>query len=282
MHVKQSYTGIMTTSQSIRKKVRSGKVVRFEPQDLALINEDPEIEASFEQVICMRFCEKIKGYNANLVEQFTLSFNGLYTTIAGITFRVTEETLSIVTKIPPRGEKWFKGMPLDILCYEDFIKPNYLNGKIGAGIPSQYLWEPFQKLLKVIGRYFTCEIRFYRVYPYHVRMLIHFTRKKPLNLPLFLHRSLERMVESIHAKADQLGKNLSHFSLIKLVVIEELRRLNKDWDLFLISTDIPRDPKGDIPLSARETTFCSAGTRREDVTRKGKEIEDSSSHQPTP
>jgi hypothetical protein len=46
--------------------------------------------------------------------------------------------------------------------------------------------------------------------------------------------------------------------------------------------DIPRDPKGDIPLSAREVTFHNAGARIEDVTRKGKEIEDSSSHQPTP
>jgi hypothetical protein len=61
-----------------------------------------------------------------------------------------------------------------------------------------------------------------------------------------------------------------------------LRRLNKDWDSFMISADIPRDPKGDIPLSARETTFHSAGVRKEDVTGKGKEIEDSSSHQPTP
>jgi hypothetical protein len=37
--------------------------------------------------------------------------------------------------IPPHGEKWFKGMPLEILCYKEFIKPNCLNGKIGVGIP---------------------------------------------------------------------------------------------------------------------------------------------------
>jgi hypothetical protein len=33
-------------------------------------------------------------------------------------------------KIPPHGEKWFKGMPLDISCYMDFIKTEFQNQKI--------------------------------------------------------------------------------------------------------------------------------------------------------
>jgi hypothetical protein len=104
-----------------------------------------------------------------------------------------EETLSATTEIPPHGERWSKGMPLDILCYEEFIKPNCLNGKIRAGVPSQYLREPFQKLLKVIRRYFTCERRSDRIYPHHIRMLMHFTGKIPLNLPFFLHQILGGM-----------------------------------------------------------------------------------------
>jgi hypothetical protein len=51
-------------------------------------------------------------------------------TIAGITFRVMEETLLVGMKISLRGEKWFKGMPFNIFFYQDFIKPNCLNGKI--------------------------------------------------------------------------------------------------------------------------------------------------------
>jgi hypothetical protein len=38
----------MTTSQDIRKKAQSGRAMRLEPQDLALINEDPNVRASFE------------------------------------------------------------------------------------------------------------------------------------------------------------------------------------------------------------------------------------------
>jgi hypothetical protein len=72
---------------------------------------------------------------------------------------------------------------------------------------------------------------------------MHFTGKKPLNLPFFLHRSLEKMADNVQAEADQPGNNLSHLSLIKLLVVEELRRLNKDWDSFMISADIPETPK---------------------------------------
>jgi hypothetical protein len=76
----------MAVSQSIRKKARSGRAVRFEPQDLELINEDPMIKASFEQASCMHFCERIKGYNAKLVEQFTLNFTRVNAIIVGIIF----------------------------------------------------------------------------------------------------------------------------------------------------------------------------------------------------
>jgi hypothetical protein len=51
-----------------------------------------------------------------LAKQFTLSLTGVSATIAGMNFQVTEETLSVAMEIPPHGEKWFKGMPLDIAC----------------------------------------------------------------------------------------------------------------------------------------------------------------------
>jgi hypothetical protein len=38
----------------------------------------------------------------------------------------------------------------------------------------------------------------------------------------------------------------------------------------MISADMPRDPKGDIPLSVREKTFHRVGARKEDVMGKGK------------
>jgi len=88
-------------------------------------------------------------------------------------------------------------MPLDIFSYKEFIKNACLNRKIGVDIPSQYLLEPFENILKVIIRYFIREGRFDRVYPYHIRLLMHFTGKNPLNLPFILYRILGKMVDNV-------------------------------------------------------------------------------------
>jgi hypothetical protein len=79
------------------------------------------------------------------------------------------------------------------------------------------------------------------------------------------------MADNVQAKADHPGNNLSHLSLIKLLVVEELRHLNKDWDSFMILVNIPRDPKGGIPLSTRETTLHSVGEERKMLREKERE-----------
>jgi hypothetical protein len=107
------------------------------------------------------------------------------------TFQVTEETLSSTMDIPPHGERWSKGMTLDMLCYEEFSKLDYLNGKVGAGIPSQYLQEPFWKLLRAIRKYFTCEGRFDKIHSHYIILWMNFIGRRLLNLPFFLHQSLQ-------------------------------------------------------------------------------------------
>jgi hypothetical protein len=119
-----------------------------------------------------------------------LRFDGSHTVIVGVVFQVTSKNLSTMTEIPSRGERWFKGMPLDVWCYEDFIKRDFLGGKVKVGVPSIYFQGPFQKLLEVIKKYFTCEGRFDIIHLHHIRLLIHFTGRRPLNLPFLLHQSL--------------------------------------------------------------------------------------------
>jgi hypothetical protein len=128
-------------------------------------------------------------------------------------------------EIPLRSERWSKGIPLDALCYEEFIKLDCLNGKVEVGDPSRYLQEPFQKLLRAIRKYFTCEGRFDRIHLHHIRFLMYFTGRRPLNLTLFLHQSLREMSDIIQTKENQQKKKLSHISLIKLTIVEELRQL---------------------------------------------------------
>jgi hypothetical protein len=108
-------------------------------------------------------------------------------------------------------------MPLELMFYIDFLKPQYRKQKIGATIPREYVLEPYEKLLRVIQRYFTCEGRFDRVYQYHIRLLMHFTGKIPLNLPFYLYRSLGKMADKVQARVDQLKSSLVPFLLGKVV-----------------------------------------------------------------
>jgi hypothetical protein len=68
-----------------------------------------------------------------------------------------------------------------------------------------------------------------------------------------------------------------------MLVAEELRHLNKEWDSFLISANIPKYPKGDIPLYVEKLSLHNAEARKGDVTekRKGKELEYLSFSEPT-
>jgi hypothetical protein len=119
-----------------------------------------------------------------------------------------------MTKIPMQEEKWFKGIPLDTSCYTDFIKPEYRNQKIGANIPSEYLLEPFEKLMNIILKYFNCEGRFDKVHQYHIRILMHFIGISPLNVPFSLCRSLGNMADSVQAKDDQpkmINQRITYF-----------------------------------------------------------------------
>jgi hypothetical protein len=59
-----------------------------------------------------------------LTKEFALNFNGVNTVIAGVTFPISEESISVATKIPIQGEKWFKGMPLEVMFYIDSLKPS--------------------------------------------------------------------------------------------------------------------------------------------------------------
>jgi hypothetical protein len=91
------------------------------------------------------------------------------------------------------------------------------------------------------------------------------------------------MAEIVRAKVDQPENNLFHFSLINMSMVEEMGNLNRDWNSFVILEKLTRDPKGDIPLSAKKSTLHNSKVSNGNVVerRKGKEMEDSSLSHPT-
>lgn len=107
------------------KKHKGGAIVRFEPQDVTVINADPAFRVAFEQVGCMRFCEKIQGYHLQLTKEFAKSFDGLQAKVGTLTFPVATQSIAEATEIPLNGEQWFKGMEFDLIHFKDFFKPKH-------------------------------------------------------------------------------------------------------------------------------------------------------------
>ena len=137
------------------------------------------------------------------------------------------------------------------------------------GFPSRYLQKPFQKLLGVTRKYFTYERRFDIIHLNHIILLMHFTRRRPLNLPLFLHQNLREMADNAQAEEDQSKRKLSHLFLIKLLVVEELRQLGRKWDSLLLTASIPKDPKGYFPLSVERVISHHIEDGVEEATQEG-------------
>jgi hypothetical protein len=96
--------------------------------------------------------------------------------------------------------------------------------------------EGFDKMLRVIQRYFTCEGRFNMIYQYHIRLLLHFTGKDLMNLPFYLFRSIGKMVDRVQAKSKAVDTSVFHSGLIKMLVMEELKKKNIDWEKFIASS----------------------------------------------
>lgn len=71
-----------------------------------------------------------------------MNFNGINTIIAEVTFPVSKETISSATEIPMQGEKWFKGMPLELMFYIDSSSLSIESRKLVPLSPGSMFWNP--------------------------------------------------------------------------------------------------------------------------------------------
>jgi hypothetical protein len=110
---------------------------------------------------------------------------------------VIEASISSTTGIPITGERWFKAMALSSSYEKDLFKPEYQANDLSKSMPRRQLIEQFDRLLKIIQRYFTYEGIFKTLYQYHIRLLLHFTGKVEMNIPYYLLRSIGKMSDKI-------------------------------------------------------------------------------------
>jgi hypothetical protein len=161
--------------------------------------------------------------------------------VGELEFEVSEKSISIVTDIPACGEKWFKSMSLNSTFSKEFIKPKYQGETLSKGVPRSHMMKCFEKMLRFIHRYFTFEGRFNMVYQYHIRLLLHFTRKDSMHLPFYIFRSIGKMPDRVQDKYKRVDTSVFHSGLIKILLLEELKKTNTDWEVFLVASGFHPD-----------------------------------------
>ena len=184
------------------KKVNKGGFhKRFELVTTQEINDSPSVLFNFHEVGSLDFFQKFQEVTnyPPLTQLFALRLQGKHVHLAGLDFKITPRVVSKATKIPYIGEKWFKQAYLDLNHYKPFLKPDHQDA-CQAIFPFSHLLTSYAPLMRFIMKYFTCEGRFSRVYAYHIRFLMHFTRTQLLNLPFFLYRSIDKMASTIQKK----------------------------------------------------------------------------------
>ena len=97
------------------------------------------------------------------------------------------------------GENWYKGQVIDKEYYEPYVKARYRD-QMKRVFPFNFLEDRYAPLMKIIIKYFTCEGRFSRLYAYHIRLIMHFTRVKMINLPYFMFKNIEKMAHIVQRK----------------------------------------------------------------------------------
>jgi len=211
-----------------------------------------------------------KGH-PKVTRQFSLQFDGRRINVGDLEFDVTEASISTTIGISIIGEKWFKSMDLSSAYAKYFLMPEHQASDLSKGVPRNQLIEQFDRILKIIQRYFTCEGRFNTLYQYHIRLLLHFTGKIEMNIPYYLLRSIGKMSDRIQSKSKDVDTNIFQSRLIRMLFSEELGKKDISWDHFVIAShfklDIASTPQSQKESPLSSTSDAKAGTSKK---RKGK------------
>jgi hypothetical protein len=236
---------------------KGGNLLRKELSDITYLESHPEICQMFRDVGCYRFCEKLQGFHQGVAEAFALTFDGAKAKVGTIEVQVDEAIVAVVTEMPRTGERWFKSTTIKDIEFRSYLKPEHKCITFKKDIPRSYLEEKWQHLLKAILVYITCDGRYSRVMFYHFKLMNHFTGRCPLNLPFYLHKSLTKMAHQVQAIPSKVQGRLSHHSLIKLIVFQELQKRDRSWEYLLFWGEFEPEPQ---PKDQKRTSLIKFST----------------------
>ena len=178
----------------------------------------------------------LKGYHPEIVTAFIQTFDGYEARIAELTVRISEDIIACAFDIQIEGERWFRKDKVDESALKQFLKEDAPEPNWSIGIPAKYLKDDWHRMMIAIREYITCEGRYVHIYRLHMRFLLHLTGQQTMNLPYFLIKDLIKVSKKIQSNPLNMENNLSHHSLITMLVFDQIRRNEMSIRNFLQSS----------------------------------------------
>ena len=180
--------------QRPRRGGKGGHHRREEPTSLTELQACPLAVSCFQHMACFQFCERLSHiqHHRDLARLFVLHLHDRQVTLAGVNFVFSPEAITDATGIPNVGEVWPKRKWVDLVYYEPYVRPAYVH-HLSRNFPIKFLRAEYIDTMRLIMHYFTCEGRFSRVFSCHIRMMMHFTRVRMMNISAYLFHDIQRM-----------------------------------------------------------------------------------------
>jgi hypothetical protein len=206
----------------------------------------PKIHQDFSYAGGLTYVEKIQeGYHQGIIEFFSKSFDGKKAIVGSLEIQEDEATIAFAIGMPRTGKNWFKTTVTKNLEFRPYLKPEFQDIIWKKDIPSSHLERKWKTLLKSIQLYIIAKGRYDRVMLYHFKIMDHFTGKTPLNMPFYFHKSLIKMCNRVQAEPDIIQNTLFHFGLVKMIVVEQLKKKERTWEHFVFWEGFESQPQPD-------------------------------------
>jgi hypothetical protein len=113
------------------------------------------------------------------------------------------------------------------------LKPEHLDPDWKKGISKSWIKEEYWMMLACLNFFLTCEGRYVVTFLYPLRLLLHFEGGPQIEFPHFIWMSLNKMVRVIKSGSKKPKTSLYHHGLMKLLVVQELRKRDNSWNKLL-------------------------------------------------
>jgi len=102
----ETHSDTASGERAHRRHHRSGKHLRDEPNTLTELQACPLAMSCFQHLACFEFFQRVANVRVHheLARLFALHLHGGQSVLAGVTFTLTPETISVTTCIPNIGE----------------------------------------------------------------------------------------------------------------------------------------------------------------------------------